>query len=96
MAFKFKEKCRRCRKNYVVVTYKNKFPLCYECQKSEMSGEIKDAKMKRMFNIPEEFYRESAFLRSIKINYLRFGKLTEKQIEAFKKAVKKMKEERKT
>ena len=32
------------------------------------------------------------FLRDIKINYLRFGKLSERQIEAFKKVVKKMKE----
>ena len=48
--------------------------------------------MKKMFNIPEEFYKENAFLRDIKINYLRFGKLSEKQIEFFKKAVKKMEE----
>ena len=57
-----------------------------------MEGEIKDPKMKKMFDIPEEFYKKNMFLRSIKINYLRFGKLSEKQIEAFKKTVKKMKE----
>lgn len=90
--FKYKQKCCRCKKNYVLVTYRNKFPLCYDCQKSQLVGEIKNLPMKKMFNIPEEFYKENAFLRDIKINYLRFGKLSEKQIEFFKKAVKKMEE----
>ena len=92
-AAKYKEKCRRCKKNYVTVTWKQRYPLCYDCQKGEMDGEIKDAKMKRLFNIPEDFYKENAFLRSIKINFLRFGKLSEKQIDAFKETVKKLKEE---
>ncbi|MBU1112006.1 MAG: hypothetical protein ABIG93_00890 [archaeon] len=92
-AAKYKEKCRRCKKNYVTVTWRQRYPLCYNCQKSEMDGEIKDAKMKKLFNIPEDFYKENAFLRSIKINFLRFGKLSEKQIEAFKETVKKLKEE---
>lgn len=47
--------------------------------------------MKKLFNIPEEFYKTNGFLRSIKINYLRFGKLSEKQIECFQKTVKEMK-----
>ncbi|MCK4588944.1 MAG: hypothetical protein KAT77_00750 [Nanoarchaeota archaeon] len=96
MAIKYKHKCARCRKNYVVITYRTRYPLCYDCQKGEMVGEIKDPKMKKMFNIPEKFYRESTFLRSIKINYLRFGKLSERQIETFKKAVKTMKDEEKS
>ena len=95
MAIKYKQKCMKCKKNYVVVTYRNRFPTCYECQKNELQGEIKDPKMKRMFNIPEKFYQENSFLRSIKANYLRFGKLSERQIETFKKAVEKMKEEKK-
>jgi hypothetical protein len=49
--------------------------------------------MKKMLNIPEEYYKESSFLRSIKINYLKFGALSEKQVEFFHKAVKKLKEE---
>ena len=68
--------------------------MCYECQKAELAGEIKDPKMKRMFKIPEKLYKENSFLRSIKVNYLKYGQLTEKQIEAFKKVVKKMKEEK--
>lgn len=92
MAVKYKQKCAKCRTNYVIVTYRNRYAVCYECQESEMTGEIKDPKMKKMFNVPEEFYKESSFLRDIKINYLKWGKLSEKQIAAFKKVVEKMKE----
>jgi len=89
---RFKQKCAKCKKNYVLVT-RRQFPLCYDCQKPEMEGEIKDPKMKRMFKIPEDFYKENSFLRSLKVNYLKFGELSEKQIDAFKKTVKEMKEE---
>lgn len=81
-----------CKKNMVLITGRNQFPICYDCQKGELQGEIKDPKMKKMFDIPEEFYKQSGFLRSIKSNYLKFGKLSDKQIEFFKKAVKEMKE----
>ena len=91
---KFKIKCARCRKNYVLATSRTRFPVCYECQEKEMKGEIKDPKMKEMFDIPEEFYKENAFLRDIKINYLKFGSLSERQIEAFQNTVKKMKEKK--
>lgn len=88
---RFKQLCQKCRKNMVLVTSKTKFAICYECQKEELQGEIKDPKMKKMFDIPEEFYKESLFLRNIKSNYLRFGKLSEKQIEWFKKVADDMK-----
>lgn len=92
---KYKQKCYRCRKNFVIVTWKQRYAVCYDCQKNELEGEIKDPKMKKFLNIPDEFYKENAFLRSIKVNYLRYNNLTEKQIEAFKKAVEKMKEDSK-
>lgn len=44
--------------------------------------------MKKLFDIPEEYYKKNAFLRSIKSNYLKFGKLSDKQIEYFEKTVK--------
>lgn len=91
MALRFKQKCNRCRKNYVLVPRMQSYVICYECQKKELGGEIKDTKMKKFFDIPEKFYEENSFLRSIKINYLRYGNLTEKQIEVFKKVVKDMK-----
>jgi hypothetical protein len=47
--------------------------------------------MKKLFNIPEEFYKQNSFLRSIKINYLKYGELSEKQIDTFKEVVKKLK-----
>ena len=81
-----------CKKNMVLITGRNQFPICYDCQKAELAGEIKDPKMKKMFDIPEEFYKQNGFLRAIKSNYLKFGKLTEKQIDAFKKTVKELQE----
>lgn len=59
-----------------------------------MEGEIKNPEMKKLFDIPEGYYSENSFLRNIKVCYLRFGKLTEKQVEAFKKTIGKIKEEK--
>ena len=87
----FKHLCKRCRKNYVVVGYRDRYPLCYDCQKSALQGEIK-GKFKKLFDIPEELYKENLFLRNIKIYYLKYGELSDKQVEAFKKTIKKMKE----
>ena len=87
----YKQLCARCKKNMVLITGRSQFPVCYDCQKSELQGEVKDPKMKKMFNIPEDMYRQNSFLRSIKSNYLRFGKLSDKQIEAFKNTVKNLK-----
>jgi len=91
MAVSYKQKCTRCRKAWVVITYRTRYPVCYECQKGDIKGEVKDPKMKKLFNIPEALYKESAFLRNIKQNYLRYHNLTEKQIEAFKKVAEKLK-----
>jgi hypothetical protein len=91
MAIKFKQKCFKCRKNYVLVGRGDRFPICYDCQKEELNQEIKDPEMKKMFDIPEDFYRKNSFLRSIKLNYIKFENLSEKQIAAFKKTVKEMK-----
>jgi len=91
----FQQKCVVCRKNWVTITHRQRYPVCYDCKKKELEGEIKDPAMKKMFKIPEKFYMKSAFLRDIKANCLRYGKLTEKQIEAFKKTVKSMKEKAK-
>lgn len=94
MAIKFKQKCKRCRKKFVITTSRNRYPLCYDCQKKELEGEITDPEMKKLFDIPEEYYKENDFLRAIKVNYLKFEKLSERQIEAFKKTVEKIKEEK--
>ena len=83
-----------CKKNYVNATYRDRFVVCYECQKKQMQGEIKDPKIKKLFDIPEEFYKDNSFLRDIKIKYLKYDNLTDRQIEAFDETVKKMKENR--
>ena len=61
--------------------------VCYDCQKAELAKPIKDPKMKKLFNIPEDFYKQNSFLRDIKSKYMMWGNLSEKQIEAFKKTV---------
>ena len=94
MAVKYKQLCVKCKKSYVLVSYKDRFPVCFDCEKASLEGTIKSPKMKKMFDIPKEFYRKSGFLRSIKINYLRYGSLTEKQIEYFKKTVANIKKDK--
>ena len=93
----YQQKCIKCKKNYVQISSwkSQRYVLCYDCQKAELEGEIKDPKMRKMFDIPEDFYKKNIFLRNIKINYLKYGELTEKQIDAFKKTVEKMKEKEK-
>ena len=91
----FKKKCNRCKKNYVLVTNQNTYVECYECQKKELDTPIEDNEMKAFFNIPEDFYRQNAFLRSIKINYHRFKNLSDRQKDAFKRTVEEIKEARK-
>ncbi len=95
MAVRYQQKCYRCRKRYVTMTSRQRYAVCYDCQKEDLSKKVKSPKMQKFFAIPEEFYRKNSFLRDIKINYLKFGKLTEKQVNAFKKTVKNMKEEKK-
>ena len=95
MAVTYKQKCGRCKKNYVPISsWKQRFAACFECQKNELEGEIKDPEMKKFFDIPDKCYKENNFLRNIKISYLKFGKLTDKQIEAFRKTLEKMKEKK--
>ncbi|PIN75830.1 hypothetical protein COV18_01460 [Candidatus Woesearchaeota archaeon CG10_big_fil_rev_8_21_14_0_10_37_12] len=85
MAITFQQKCMRCKKNYVTVSRRQNYAICYDCQKGELSGKISDPNMKKMFDIPEECYKKNSFLRDIKLKYLRQGELTDKQIEVFKK-----------
>ena len=88
---KFKQKCMICKKNWVLATGRTRFVVCYDCQKKDMDKEIKDPELKKMFDIPEEFYKDNAFLRDIKVKVTKWGnELTEKQIAAFKKVVKEM------
>lgn len=87
MAIQYKQKCQVCKKNYVLTAPKQRNTICFECQEKEMKGEINDPILKEMFDIPPEYYKENGFLRNIKISYLRYGGLSEKQIQAFKNTV---------
>jgi hypothetical protein len=58
-----------------------------------LNQKITDPEMKKLFSIPEEYYKHNYFLRSIKLNYLRYQNLSEKQISAFKKTIEQVKQE---
>jgi hypothetical protein len=64
--------------------------ICYECEKKDMQGEITEPEMKKLFDIPDDLYKQNSFLRKIKINYLRYHSLTQPQIDAFKRTVQEM------
>ncbi len=92
MAVKYKIKCIRCKKNYVLSSYRQRNNTCAECQEKDMQGEVKDPELKKLLDIPEAYYKENNFLRNIKIAALRYGKLTDRQIEVFKDVVQKLKD----
>ena len=89
---KFKQRCALCKENMVIMYSARQFPICVTCHMKKIDQEIKDPKMKKLFDIPKNFYEENYFLRNIKEAFIRFENLSEKQIEAFKKTVKEMKE----
>ena len=89
---KYKQKCVRCKDNYVLVSsWRDRSPTCYDCQKDELQKPIVDKEMKEFFEIPDEFYEKSSFLRNIRVNYTRYKKISDKQRDAFLKAVEDMK-----
>ena len=87
----YKQKCILCKKNHALVTWKNRTPVCTECKMKEISKPIEDPKFKALFDIDKNLYERSSFLRNIKSNYLRYGNLSEKQIETFKKVAEEVK-----
>ena len=88
---KYKQRCFKCKKNFVLISSRQRYVGCYSCQKKELHQEITHVKMKKLFDIPESFYEENVFLRDIKLNWLRYHNLSERQIEAFKTTVERMK-----
>ena len=91
MRYSYKQKCIVCRKNHALISWKNRVPVCVECKMKEINKPIKSPKFKKLFAIDKALYEKSGFLRNIKSSYLRFGELSEKQIEMFKKVVKDVK-----
>src|SRR3989338_340237 len=91
MPVRFQQRCVKCRKNFVQMYSSRQFPICAPCQLAEISRPIKSKAMAAFFDIPQEFYEQSQFLRSIKSSYLRFENITPAQREAFVKVVEEMK-----
>jgi hypothetical protein len=89
----YKEKCMKCKKNYVLTTNRKEFLVCYDCQKVELDQPFEDKEMEKFFAIPEAYYKKSNFLRNIKINYFRYQSLSDKQKEFFVKVVNEIKEQ---
>ncbi len=65
MPIRYKIKCFRCKKYYVIVSKRQRYAFCYDCQKKDLKRKIKDPKMKKLFGIPDEYYKENSFLRDI-------------------------------
>ena len=53
----------------------------------EIDKPIEDPAFKKLFDIDKSLYERSSFLRNVKSSYLRFGKLSDKQIETFREVV---------
>lgn len=64
-------------------------PICIDCQMKQWD-KIKNERYKELFSISKKFYEESYFLRNVRDYYDKFGKITKKQEEAFKKTIKEM------
>jgi hypothetical protein len=88
---KYQQRCAQCKKNMVQMFSRKQYPICTQCQMKQLDQEIENPEYKKMFDIPKEFYAQSYFLRSIKENCIRFGSLSERQVEAFKRTVEEMK-----
>ena len=82
---KYKQLCAICKKSHVLISSRGQFPICTSCSMKQINQPIEDEKFKAMFDIDQKLYEQSSFLRSIKSNYLRFGSLSEKQVETFKR-----------
>ena len=91
---KFKQKCKICKGEWVLVSYRV-YPICVSCHMKQIfSEEVTDKKF-NFLNIKKEFYEKSRFLRNIRQSYLMYKSLSEKQIEAFKKTLKEIKNPKK-
>ena len=55
-------------------------PVCVQCKMREIDKPITEKKVKKLFDISKELYEASSFLMGIKSNYLRYGKLSDKQV----------------
>ena len=82
----YKERCIACKKAMVLIKSRRQKAVCPACQfKGVADKPITDPAMKQLFDIDQRLYDQNYFLRDIKAKYLRFGTLTEKQIDVFQR-----------
>ena len=82
----YKERCMVCKKAMVIIKSRRQKAVCLACQFRGIEDKpITDPVFKELFDIEAKLYEDSYFLRDIKAKYMRFGSLSEKQIEVFKK-----------
>ena len=83
---KFKQKCKICHEDWVVVRHRE-FPICIKCHMKQIFAEEVKAKKYLFLNLTKKTYEKSRFLRNIRQSYLMYKSLSKKQIDAFKKTV---------
>ena len=88
---KYKQRCVICKQKWTLVSFYKQQPICSDCEQKLISDPIEDPEMRKMFDIDPKLYQQSQFLRSIRLNYARYGSLSKKQIEVFRKVVEEMK-----
>ncbi len=82
----YKERCMVCKKAMVIIKSRRQKAVCLACQFRGIEDKpITDPTFKALFDIDAKLYEDSYFLRDIKAKYMRFGALSEKQIEVFQK-----------
>lgn len=92
----YKQRCALCKKNWALMrSGYQRFPICIDCEMKVIEKPIENQALAKMFDIPKEWYRENAFLRSVRYQYGRFDRLSDKQKEAFKKTIKELKQQKK-
>lgn len=92
---KYKQRCVVCKEKWALVERYRQQPICKDCEKRLLEKPVVDKEYKKMLDINPKFYDESGFLRSIRMNYSRYGYLTDKQKEFFKKVVDELKNPKK-
>ena len=91
---KFKQKCKMCKEEWVVIN-RREFPICIPCHMRQIMSEEVTAKKYQFLNVTKATYEKSRFLRNIRQAYLMYKELSKKQIDAFKKVVKDLKNPKK-
>ena len=86
----FKKKCGICKDVWVVINSRE-YPICVPCHMKQVFSEEVTEKKFKFLNVDKSVYRKSRFLRSIRQSYLMYKDLSPKQISAFKKTVKDLK-----